>query len=199
MRKHVPRVFVAFPSIGPFLTSFVLVATIVAKSTRFGAVGDHVTRAVVALAIGGPTLAIGVFVAAVGPMTSLSTTTTAATTCSSTTGARRDAIAIVPSLESVAQKVFDPLTIAGAELRRARPFRTWLRADALTLVVLVARLFAVGVGGAMLGATIHDVHDSLVGVSQVLLGPDGKLKVLISSDHSHSSVVGKGIWSIVHN
>ena len=99
-------------------------------------------------------------------------------TCSSTTGARRDAIAIVPSLESVAQKVFDPLTIAGAEPRRARPFRTWLRADALALVVLVARFFAVGVGGAMLGATIHDVHDSLVGVSQVFLGPDGKLKVL---------------------
>jgi len=174
----------------------VLVAAIVAKSTRFGAVGDHVTRALVALAVGGPTLAIGVFIAAVGSVTSLSTSTTAAaaatttTTCSSAAArARRDAIAIVSSFESVAQEIFNTLTIAGAESRRARPFRTRLRADALAFVVLVARLFAVGVGGTMLGATVHDVHDSLVGVGQVFLSPDGKLKVLISGNHCHSSIV----------
>jgi len=109
------------------------------------------------------------------------------------------AISIISRLKFVSEIVFDSLTISCAESRGARSFWTWLRTYALTFVILVTRLFAIGVGGTMLGATVHVVDDPLIGVGQVLFSSDGKLEILISGDDRHFSVVRKGIWTIMHD
>lgn len=66
-------------------------------------------------------------------------------------------------------------------------------------MVLVARLLAGFVLGAVIGASVHDVDDALVGVRQLLLSTNRELVVLISGKNGHFAVVRKGIRTVMHD
>jgi len=205
VRQHVPRVVSAFASIGPFLASFMLVAAIFAKSAGFGTIWVHPLGIVVTLASLGPSVAIGVVVTAIRTVAAATAVTTAsaatgtASSSSTTSIASRDSIAIVSGLELVAEEVLDALAVSSAQSARARSLRTRLRAHALAFVVLVARLLATVISRAVFGTAVHDIHDALIRVCQMLLSPDRKLEILISGDDGHPSVVGEGIRPVMHD
>jgi len=187
----------------------VFVSAIVAESAGFWAVGKHPSGVVVALASLRPSVAVGVFVKAVGSVTAVAAiaaaiaATSAATACltaaAATAAAGGYSIAVISGLEFISEEILDSLAVSAAESAGAGSLGAGLGADALALVVLIAGFLAAGVGRAVLGAAVHDVHDPLVGVSQVLLSTDGELEVLISGDDSHLSVVREGVRSVVHN
>jgi len=207
VRQHVPRVVGAFASVSPFLASFMLVAAIFAESAGFGTIRVHPFGIVVTLASLGPSIAIGVVVTAIRTVATAGTTAVAAAGAtpgtasgpSTTTAASRDSIAIVSGLELVAEEVLDALAVSSAQSARARSLRTRLRAHALALVVLVARLLTTVISRAVFGTAVHDIHDTLVRVSQMLLSPNRKLEILISGDDGHPSVVGEGIRPVMHD
>jgi len=201
MGQHVPRVVTALSSSRPFLTSFVFIAAVITETARLGTVWNHPFRVVVAFATGGPRVAFIVFVTTVGtvPFVPSTATTSATTRLPTSSGSFADSVSVVTRLQPVSEVIFDSLALPGIESGGAGSLRTRLRADALALVVLVAGLLAGGVFGAVVGATVHYVNDAFIRESQVLLGTDRKLVILVSGDNGHFPIVGKRVGAVVHD
>jgi len=208
--QHVPRVFLAFSSIGPFLTSLILIAAVFAKPASFGTVRNHVMRVVVAFSSICPLLTSIVMVEAV-----LSSATAAAAAAGgfgrfrsvgrpgaaavATSGTA--AVAEIARDEGVSQNT----TIVGASPRtvntRARFLGARRWAFAFALMVDVAGFLASLILLAVRIAFVHNVDDFGVGEVQSRVRPvtDAALVVLITGYDGEPAVGGERFPAIVHD
>lgn len=169
--KHVPGISLAFSAVSPLLASIMFVPAVVAESARLGAVGEHVSGVLLAFSVSRPAVAFGVLILAIRPV-SISAAAAITAARFSTAVAGWYAVAVVSRLQFVSEIVLDAGALSGAQPGAAGPLGAGLGTDAGALVVLIARLLAGGVGGAVGVAAVHRVDDSLVRVGQMLFVAD---------------------------